>query len=92
MAAYLPDKYDLVVLLLLYAGHGKSLAALVANDTVKLMFDVNSLDAIKRSETLQRHGFINETGLTESGKASLQASQYWAYAPLLSEQLDTGAL
>ena len=92
LAAYLPDKYDLVVLLLLYAGHGKSLAALVDNDTVKLMFDLNSLDAIKRSETLQLHGFINEAGLTESGKASLQASQYWAYAPLLSEQLDTGAL
>ncbi|WP_229624133.1 hypothetical protein [Vibrio parahaemolyticus] len=92
LAAYLPDNYDLVVLLLLYSGHGKSLVALVDNDTVKLMFDVNSLDAIKRSETLQQHGFINETGLTESGKASLQASQYWAYAPLLSEQLDTGAL
>ncbi|MBO1380989.1 hypothetical protein BVJ63_08035 [Vibrio cholerae] len=92
LAAYLPDKYDLVVLLLLYAGHGKSLVALVDNDTVKLMFDVNSLDVIKRSETLQLHGFIHETGLTESGKASLQASQYWAYAPLLSEQLDTGAL
>ncbi|MFC3034324.1 hypothetical protein ACFOEE_17600 [Pseudoalteromonas fenneropenaei] len=92
LAAYLPDKYDLVVLLLLYAGHGKSLAALVDNDTVKLMFDVNSLDAINRSETLLLHGFINEAGLTESGKASLQASQYWAYAPLLSEQLDTGAL
>lgn len=92
LAAYLPDKYDLVVLLLLYAGHGKSLAALVDNDTVKLMFDVNSLDTIKRSETLQLHGFINETGLTVSGKASLQASQYWAYAQLLSEQLDTGAL
>ncbi|EPF7974996.1 hypothetical protein ACSVUT_000718 [Vibrio harveyi] len=92
LAAYLPNKYDLVVLLLLYAGHGKSLAALVDNDTVKLMFDVNSLDAIKRSETLQQHGFINEAGLTDSGKASLQASQFWAYAPLLSEQLDTGAL
>ncbi|MFL0992980.1 hypothetical protein ACJO1Z_09040 [Vibrio parahaemolyticus] len=92
LAAYLPDKYDLVVLLLLYAGHGKSLVALVDNDTIKLMFDVNSLDAIKRSETLQQYGFINETGLTESGKACLQASQYWAYAPLLSEQLDTGAL
>ncbi|MGH2248828.1 hypothetical protein ACQ1Y8_15640, partial [Enterococcus faecalis] len=26
LAAYLPDKYDLVVLLLLDAGHGKSLA------------------------------------------------------------------
>lgn len=92
LAEYSPDKYDLVVLLLLYAGNGRSLDGIVGNDTVKLLFDVNSLDITKRSEVLQQHGFINEAGLTETGKATLQMSQYWTYAPLLSEQLNTGAL
>ena len=92
LAEYSPDKYDLVVLLLLYAGSGKSLMALTENHVVKLMFDVHSLDITKRSEVLKKHGFINETELTEAGKAALQTSQYWAYAPLLSEQLNTGAL
>lgn len=92
LAEYLPDKYDLVVLLLLYAGSGKSLIALTENHAVKQMFDVHSLEITKRSEVLKQHGFINEAGLTETGKTALKTSQYWAYAPLLSEQLNTGAL
>ncbi|MBD1583432.1 hypothetical protein [Pseudoalteromonas sp. S16_S37] len=92
LAEYSPDKYDLVVLLLLFAGSGKSLTALCENEAVKLMFDVHSLDITKRSEILLQHGFINEAGLTEAGKTALKTSQYWAYAPLLSEQLNTGAL
>ncbi|GAA0655845.1 hypothetical protein [Rheinheimera tangshanensis] len=91
LAVYSPDKYDLVVLLLLYASNGKSLDKLVGSEPVKLVFDVNSLDITKRCEVLQMHGFINAAGLTESGRASLQASQYWAYAPLLIQQLSTGA-
>ena len=90
-AEYLPDKYDLVVLLLLYAGSGKSLTALCENEAVKQMFDVHSLEITKRSEILLQHGFINEAGLTKVGKTALKTSQYWAYAPLLSEQLNTGA-
>lgn len=92
LADYSPDKYDLVVLLLLYAGNGKGLMELTDNDALKLMFDVNSLDVLKRCEVLQEYGYINEAGLTEHGEASLQASKYWAYASLLSEQLNTGAL
>ena len=92
LAEYSPDKYDLVVLLLLYAAKGQSLTAICENEAVKLMFDVQSLDITKRSEVLVQHGYINEMGLTESGKNSLQTSQYWAYAPLLGEQLNTGAL
>nr|WP_320125888.1 hypothetical protein [uncultured Shewanella sp.] len=89
---YSPDKYDLVVLLLLHAGKGKSLTVLTESHVVRLMFDVHSLDITKRSKVLLQYGFINEAGLTESGKNSLQASQYWTYSPLLSEQLNTGAL
>lgn len=92
LAVYSPDKYDMVVMLLLYAGSGKSLDKLVDSDSVKQVFDVNSLDITKRCEVLQVHGFINAAGLTDAGKASLQASQYWAYAPLLIQQLSTGAL
>lgn len=92
LAHYSPDKHDLVVLLLLYAGNGKDLIELTNNDAFKLMFDVNSLDVLKRCEVLQEYGYINEASLTEVGEASLQASKYWAYAPLLSEQLNTGAL
>ncbi|MBE0378119.1 hypothetical protein [Pseudoalteromonas prydzensis] len=92
LAEYSPDKYDLVVLLLLYAAKGQSLTTICENEAVKLMFDVQSLDITKRSEVLVQHGYINEMGLTESGKNSLQTSQYWAYAPLLGEQLNTGAL
>lgn len=92
LADYSPDKYDLVILLLLHAGKGKSLTALTENHAVRLMFDVHSLDITKRSKVLLQHGFINEAGLTESGKNSLQASQYWTYSPRLSEQLNTGAL
>lgn len=92
LAVYSPDKYDMVVMLLLYAGNGKSLNKLVDSDSVKQVFDVNSLDIKKRCEVLQEHGFINAAGLTDAGKASLQASQYWAYAPLLIQQLSTGAL
>lgn len=89
---YTPDKHDLVVLLLLYAGSGMSLQALSEHNTVKLMFDVNSLDIVKRGEILQQHDFIDEAGITATGKTCLQASQHWAYALLLSEQLHTGAL
>lgn len=89
---YSPDKYDLVVLLLLYAGSGRSLDGIVGNDTVKLLFDLNSLDITKRCEALQQQGFIKGSDLTETGKSALQLSQYWAYASLLSEQLNTGAL
>lgn len=89
---YTPDKHDLVVLLLLYAGSGMSLQALSEHNTVKLMFDVNSLDIVKRGETLRQHDFIDEAGITATAKTCLKASQYWAYAPLLSEQLHTGAL
>ncbi|MDX9688707.1 hypothetical protein [Halopseudomonas formosensis] len=92
LAEYSPDKYDLVVLLLLYAGNGRGLDVIVANDTVKLLFDLNSLDINKRSEVLQQYGFIKGSNLTETGKSALQLSQYWAYASLLSEQLNTGAL
>jgi|SRR5690554_475989 len=92
LAEYSPDKYDLVVLLLLYAGNGRGLDVIVANDTVKLLFDLNSLDINKRSEVLQQCGFIKGADLTETGKSALQLSQYWAYASLLSEQLNTGAL
>lgn len=92
LAEYSPDKYDLVVLLLLYAGNGISLDVIVANDTVKLLFDLNSLDINKRSEVLQQYGFIKGSNLTETGKSAVQLSQYWAYASLLSEQLNTGAL
>jgi len=92
LADYSLDKQDLVVLLLLYAGNGMSLKELAEHNAVRLMFDVESLDLADRGEILQQHGFINEAGLTESGKNSLQASQYWTYAPLLSEQLNTGAL
>ncbi|WP_228705519.1 hypothetical protein [Klebsiella pneumoniae] len=45
---YTPDKHDLVVLLLLYAGSSMSLQALSEHNAVKLMFDVNSLDIVKR--------------------------------------------
>ncbi|MCL2892839.1 hypothetical protein [Brenneria tiliae] len=89
---YTPDKHDLVVLLLLYAGSGMSLQALSEHSAVKLMFNVNSLDIVKQGEMLQQHGFIDEAGITDTGKTCLQSSQYWAYAPLLSEQLHTGAL
>lgn len=89
---YIPDKQDLVVLLLLYAGHGMTLQALAEHDAVKLMFEIDSLDIVKRGDVLQQYGFINDTGVTVAGKASLQTSQYWVYAPLLSEQLTTGAL
>lgn len=92
LADYSLDKRDLLVLLLLYAGNGISLPELAEHNAVRLMFDVKSLDLADRGEILQQHGFINEAGLTESGKNSLQASQYWAYAPLLSEQLNTGTL
>lgn len=92
LAEYSPNKYDLVVLLLLYAGNGRSLDVIVANDTVKLLFDLNSLDVNKRSKVLQQYGFIKGANLTETGKSALQLSQYWAYASLLSEQLNTGAL
>ncbi|MBB1230297.1 hypothetical protein EPG66_23090, partial [Pantoea pleuroti] len=57
---YTPDNYDLVVLLLLYAGSGMSLQALSEHNAVKLMFDVNSLDIVKRGEMLRQHDFINE--------------------------------
>ncbi|MFW8411947.1 hypothetical protein ACOIDN_28195, partial [Klebsiella pneumoniae] len=89
---YTPDKHDLVVLLLLYAGSSMSLQALSEHNAVKLMFDVNSLDIVKRGEMLRQHDFIDEAGITATGKTCLQASQYWAYAPLLNEQLHTGAL
>lgn len=89
---YIPDKHDLVVLLLFYAGSSMSLQALSEHNAVKLMFDVNNLDIVKRGEMLRQHGFIDEAGITATGKTFLQASQYWAYAPLLSEQLLTGAL
>ena len=89
---YTPDKHDLVVLLLLYAGTGMSLQALSEHNAVKLMFDVSSLNIVKRGEMLRQHDFIDEAGITAAGKTFLQASRYWAYAPLLSEQLKTGAL
>ncbi|HHQ9783707.1 TPA: hypothetical protein ACSXLI_006976, partial [Pseudomonas aeruginosa] len=87
-----PDKHDLVVLLLLYAGGGMNLQALSEHNAVKLMFDVNSLDIVKRGEMLRQHDFIDDAGITATGKTCLQASQYWAYAPLLGEQLHTGTL
>ncbi|MEC8012396.1 MAG: hypothetical protein VX185_16700 [Pseudomonadota bacterium] len=84
---YVPDQHDMVILLLLFAGHGKTIKALVEQDAVKLMFDVESLHALRRSELLQKHGFIHETGLTELGRDCLQASPFWGYASLLSEQI-----
>lgn len=90
LANYSPDKYDLVALLLLYAGNGSDINTLVSNEAVKLMFNIEGLDVLKRCEVLQEHGYINDAGLTERGQASLQASSYWTYAPLLSEQLNTG--
>lgn len=89
---YTPDKHDLVVLLLLFAGTGMSLQELSEHNAVKLMFDVSSLNIVKRGEMLRQHDFIDEAGITAAGKTCLQASRYWAYAPLLSEQLNTGAL
>jgi len=62
------------------------------HNAVKLMFDVSSLNIVKRGEMLRQHDFIDEAGITAAGKTCLQASRYWAYAPLLSEQLNTGAL
>lgn len=61
---YTPDKHDLVVLLLLYAGGGMNLQALSEHNAVKLMFDVNSLDIVKRGEMLRQHDFIDDAGIT----------------------------
>lgn len=89
---YTPDKQDLVVLLLLYAGRGMSLQTVAEHDAVKLLFDVKSLDIAKRGEILRKYGFIDEAGVTDTAIANLRASHYWAYAPLLREQLTLGAL
>lgn len=87
LTEYVPDQHDMVILLLLFAGRGKTIKTLVEQDAVKLMFDVESLHALRRSELLQKHGFIYETGLTELGHDCLQASPFWGYASLLIEQI-----
>ncbi|MFP1482766.1 hypothetical protein ACLB1S_03625 [Escherichia coli] len=90
---YTPDKHDLVVLRSLYAGGGiLNLQALSEHNAVKLMFDVNSLDIVKRGEMLRQHDFIDDAGHNSYGKHADKPRQYWAYAPLLGEQLHTGTL
>jgi hypothetical protein len=88
---FVPEKQDLVVLLLIYAAQGLTTQALVEHPAVNMLFDTQSLDISFRGSILQQYGFIHELVLTEKGLSTLQASNYWAYADLLTEQLRTGA-
>ena len=86
-----PDQQDMVVLLLRYAGQGLTLQALAEHAAVKILFDVESLNIEQRGVTLEQHGYIKGNTLTKQGQDCLESSGYFAYAELLTEQIERGA-
>lgn len=87
---FLPDKKDKVVLLLVYAAQGLSIKEICEHQVVNMLFDTLSLEIEPRCLALCQSGFIDEHKLTKKGLAILMDSDYWAYAELLCEQLQTG--
>lgn len=88
---FVPDRQDLVVLLLVSAADGMPLDTLAGNSGVQRMFDTRQLDLIKRANMLVEQGYISANRLTDKGSASFEASPYRAYAPLLAAELTKGA-